>query len=681
MNPLTALRAIRALGSTAVALNALYKLGRKTGYFRFKEREKRKDFPVSSSPLLSLFDLPSRQALLTVLGPHGLERLTREADEIVGGKYRLFGGEPTAINLTPPSPHTHWTDLESRLQRCTFDIKLIWEPARFGWAFTLGRAFHVTGSERYAQAFWRFFETFQAANPPYFGENWMNGQEVGLRLMALTWAGQVFRQAEASTPERLAGLAVSIGIHAARIPATLLYARSQNNNHLLTEAAALYTASLALPEHPQAAQWHTTGLRWLNWCFKNQIDPTGEYVQHSANYHRLMLQTALWVFALDSKVSRLLKPENQEIFDSVTRENLTRAVRWLISLLDPISGRVPNLGPNDGAYIFPLTICPFEDYRPAAQAAWLAFAAQRPFQAGPWDEMALWFGLLPPQKELDNRLTFAEARPEIRRLASMHPAPLLSVTDSPCGRSWAYLRTAHFRSRPGHADLLHLDLWWHGLNITLDPGTYSYNASPPWDNALTSTLVHNTITVDGREQMTRVSRFLYLDWADATAQEHSTNDADGIRRISAQTHAYARLGIGHTRTVTVFADEQRWLVQDELLNRRQEMRVFRLHWLLPDWEWQVENRHSLCEVRLQSPQGWVTLKVGCGDLTNPPAITLVRAGQAVWGNLADCPPTRGWFSPTYGVKNPALSLAVEVQSAETVQFTTEFIFPAMDDSP
>jgi len=35
----------------------------------------------------------------------------------------------------------------------------------------------------------------------------------------------------------------------------------------------------------------------------------------------------------------------------------------------------------------------------------------------------------------------------------------------------------------------------------------------------------------------------------------------------------------------------------------------------------------------------------------------------------------GWASPTYAIKVPALSLAVETQSANDVQFITEFIFP------
>lgn len=671
-----AIKAARQLGLTAVTLNALYKLGLKAGYFRLVDHRPQTIDHRPSSIVHHLFSLPSREQLLAVLGPAGLEHLTRDANEIVAGKYRQFacasaadtgGGEPVEINLQPPTLR-HWTECETAHHAT--DIKFTWEPARFGWAFTLGRAYHATGDEKYAEAFWRYFEDFQAANPPYFGENWMNGQEAGLRLMAFAWAGQVFRQAKQTSPSRLAALAASIGIHAARIPATLLYARSQNNNHLLTEAAALYTAALALPDHPDFDRWLKTGQEWLNWCFENQIDETGEYVQHSTNYHRLMLQTALWASGVRRQVSGAPLAPDPSPLTPRSRENLARATHWLLSLLDPTSGGVPNLGANDGAYIFPLSSLPFNDFRPVAHAAARAFIDYTP-TPGPWNEMALWFGL-PRGKSLSEIPSPPSISPHfpvvLRKWGDERGAP----------NSWGYLRAARYKSRPSHADQLHFDLWWRGWNIAQDAGTYSYNASPPWDNRLASTLVHNTVTVDGQEQMTRVSRFLYLDWADATAREHPTDGEAFLQRISAQTEAYAHLGVHHTRTVTVYPDE-RWRVEDELLNRGQAPRAYRLHWLLPDWEWEVENRDSIFEIRLKSPQGCVTLHIDVQPATMQPSTTLVRAGEVVWGNLSNCPTTRGWVSPTYSVKNPALSLAVEVQSAGTVQFTTDFIFPTIDD--
>jgi hypothetical protein len=683
---LTALKALRELGPTQVGLLALYKLGLKSGHYRRSENTQTHpaafDFPLP---------LPESEKLLASLGPDGLSQLRRDADEIVGGHFRAFGGPPVPIQLAPPSPQTHWANLEARpnlsfrrsraaateksvpvnerfladARNDNLDIKLAWEPARFGWAFTLARAWQASGDETYPAAFWRYFETFQAENSPFFGENWTSGQEVGLRLIAFAFAGAVFRHSEHTTPTRLAALAVSMGQHASRIVPTLAYARAQNNNHLLTESAALYTAGLALPDHPQAEHWRKTGQKWLAWCFKHQIDSTGEYVQHSANYHRLMLQMALWINVIASRaqpseaisssqrgiahwhcvpahVSGKYSPRN----DMATRENLSLAAHWLFCLLDFESGKVPNLGPNDGAYIFPFTNLPFEDYRPVTQAAARAFLGYS-LPPGAWDEMSLWFNVE------SQRLKVEAATPSDLRILGMYPTTLQASE-----HSWAYLRTARLKSRPGHADLLHLDLWWRGQNITLDPGTFRYNDSPPWDNPLTSALYHNTVTVDGLDQFTRVSRFLYLDRADATRVKA------GPGSLSARHSAYRRLGVRHTRTVSAITPDH-WRVEDELLNLRGKLHTFRLHWLLPDGEYELEKRDEKLEMRLKLPVGWLSLQISSPHLplTN---YSLVRAG--------DPDPLRGWFSPTYNVKVPALSLAVEVQSAGNVGFVSEFVF-------
>ena len=124
-------------------------------------------------------------------------------------------------------------------------------------------------------------------------------------------------------------LARGVAIHAARIPHTLVYARSQNNNHLVTEAAGLYSAGLALND----PAWRDLGWRWLNWAFQHQISGYGEYIQHSTNYQRVMLQAALWTDAV-----------RDVPWPHATLQALERAAHFLFSMLDPVSGRVPNLG-------------------------------------------------------------------------------------------------------------------------------------------------------------------------------------------------------------------------------------------------------------------------------------------------------------------------------------------------
>ena len=435
------------------------------------------------------------------------------------------------LRLATDEPLQPWDDYESGKAALgkDQDIKFTWEPGRFGWAFTLGRGRHLTGDERYSQVFWEYTDKFMDANPPYLGPHWSSAQEVALRLAALAWSLRVFLASTASTHACQARLVQTIADHAARIPPTLLYARSQNNNHLLSEAAGLYTAGLLLEGvHPRAAHWRNLGWHWFQQGIQTQVALDGIYSQHSANYQRLMLQLALWMNLLQK--SSFLPSRSGVSFNTLTLEHLDKATRWLIGLLDGESGKLPNLGPNDGAYIFPLTQHPFDDYRPVLQAAAQAFCQERLFDED--TEMGLWFGCdTTPEPAQAKNLALQDAASGQLKLAG--------------SQSWAYLRAVHFTSRPGHADQLHLDLWWRGLNLAQDAGTYRYTASAPWDNALTHASVHNTVTVNGQDQMRRAGRFLYLDWARA---EGSVGEAG---TISAWHDGYKKLGILHSRKITV----------------------------------------------------------------------------------------------------------------------------------
>lgn len=649
---LITLKSLLRLGLEPLALNALYKFGLWTGHYRrtIDRRPKTIDRPLST--VHSLFALPSRDQLLQTLGQEGKTALPREADEIAEGKVRLFGGEPVPLQLAFNEPLHHWTDYETGKTPIPYslspiyDIKFIWEPARFGWAFTLGRAYYITQDDKYAEAFWKYFEQFDDGNPPYLGPHWMNGQEVAIRLMALVWAAQVFETASASSPARRERLIQSIADHAVRIPPTLIYARSQNNNHLLTESAALLTAGHALRDHPQARRWRELGWSWLNHALRRQISSYGEYIQHSTNYHRLMLQCALWVDAI-------LRGRGER-WPALTFRALIRASHWLFSMLDPASGRTPNLGANDGALILPLSSAPFNDFRPTVQAAARAFL-RTSLPEGAWDELSLWLGL-PATEHTSGSDAY--------------------LTDHLRGRdSWAYLRASRFKSRLSHMDQLHFDLWWRGLNVAQDAGTYLYNAEPPWDNPLISTRVHNTVAVDGRDQMTRGGRFLTLDWFPAYSKSLIEADEKILGRVLAYHKGYQRLGIRYERIASVFTDGH-WEVRDNLIFTKPGEHVFRLHWLLPDWEWKTENREERVEIRLKSPYGWIVLLLRAESGMSSPdlRISLARAGELLHGRR-DVMLFEGWSSPTYGVKVPALSLAAEVASSNYFSFISEFIFP------
>jgi hypothetical protein len=638
---LIAPKALRQMGVTPLFLYAGYQFKLRSGILRLQTPAGIHKQATGNFEINKIVRPASKEKIKQVIGKHEVD-LFNEADEILNGHVRIFGSEPRAFDFAPPQPLKHWTEYATRLPGGA-DIKPVWEVGRFGWATVLARAYWLSKDEHYAEGLWQLTEKFLAVNPVNIGPQWSSAQEVALRLIALGFCYSLVAEAGASTQPRKELLAASLASHAERIPPTLDYARALNNNHLFSEALGLYTAAALLPEHPKATQWRQQGRKFFLAGLSAQIHADGSYAQHSANYQRLMLQLGTWFILVANSLG--------ETVPKTGTSQLKAATIWLLNLLDEASGQVPNLGPNDGAYILPLTILPFEDYRPALQAAGLALENKSYWENGPWDEMTLWLGLRP--------VTHANKRKRAEK-------PIRLEGED----SWAYLRVAEFHERPGHADQLHLDLWWRGLNIAQDAGSYVYTAAVPWDNALASTRVHNSVMLADHEQMTRAGRFLWLDWAQGKILSSQRAQDGRLIAAEAEHDGYRKLGATHRREVRV-EESGRWVVSDRILPLHKGQRPMRarLHWLLPDWDWKFQNE----ELHIQSPYGVVKLFVqtSVGDQAE---FQLVRAGELVRGS-GPADTILGWRSPAYGVKLPALSFNVDVNGPLPITITSTWTFP------
>jgi len=467
----------------------------------------------------------------------------------------------------------------------------------------------------------------------------------------MTWCFGLyaFLSSPHTTPERVVALSTMIAVTAARIEAYIGYALSQNNNHGISEAMGLFTAGLLFPEFKRAESWRSRGKKLLEGQALTQIYADGAYIQHSTNYQRVMLHDFLWALRLAEL--------NDSPFSRDVYAQLLRSVEFLDGITDDYSGRVPNYGNNDGALVLPLTDCDYGDFRPTLQAMYYLGARRRRFGNGPWDEALVWvFGT----ESLNAPILSRETQ-----------QPLTSVSGYSVLRgseSWAMIRCAVYCDRPAHADQLHLDLWWRGLNIALDSGTFLYHTASPWDCAFLSTAAHNSVTVDGKDQMRRFSRFLWVDWARGSKLHHARDREWEF--WSGEHNGYKRLGVSHRRIIERRGDV--WNVRDDILGGGHH-RV-RLHWLLPDFPAVVDD--SAGTVQLKTPKGLVHIRAKCATNAN---FTLVRAGERLAGN-ASCAgeSTRGWVSRTYASKQPALSLALEAYGKLPIMFETVFEFAGKD---
>jgi hypothetical protein len=633
-------KSILQLGLEQSSQYGLYQFGLKSGQIA-RQSPIHAIQPENGNPIDFPWLIPDRNLLSASFGENAKD-LTIEAYEILHGQFRCFGGPLKPILLRPTvTPPEHWTvaTIESQQQ----DIKWFWEPARFGWAFSLARAYASFGGEEYAQFFWEKLEEFNAFNPVNGGPNWASAQEVAIRLMAVAFAAGVFRDSSSSTTERLGLLRGFIRVHADRIPLTINYSRAQNNNHLLTEAAGLWTAAVLLRGDTAARRWNALGQANFNRGIVKQVALDGSYAQYSNNYHRVLLHCALWVYGLYQG-----KQKPEEIFTAPALTRLKAAVLYLLDQTDATTGEVSNYGHNDGANILPLAQAKYSDFRPTLQAAARIFLEMDPFPAGPWDEPCIWLGCQPPTcKNSSHQIPVA-------------PAVLkLSGPDS-----WAILRANTYHSRPAHADQLQVDLWFQGKALALDAGTYAYNEPDPWENALASVAVHNTIQVDGSEPMTRAGRFLWLDWDQAELLHRDVINGE----VAARRNGYRRVGVGHERHLTHPSDKE-WLILDRLTNssRKSQPHILRLHWLIADLPWSMNGN----VLELRHPAGLIRLEI------NSPAagrLTLDRAGERLLGT-GSAPAISGWVSPTYGVRLPALSFSITWQSNLPFEIASRWLLP------
>lgn len=574
------------------------------------------------------------------------EKSIEVADRILAGEFPFFGysrnlGFPPRWRRNPATcsdtPRPHWSKID---EFGSGDVKLCWEANRFSWAFALSRAYARSGDERYAEAFWQLFEDWVEKNQPNSGINWKCGQEVSFRAMAMCFSFYAFAHSAASTSERVARLVTVIAIHARRIEAYIEYALSQKNNHGISEGTGLWTIGLLFPELAGSRHWRARGKRVIESEVRRQIYADGSYVQHSANYHRLMLHDLGWSLRLGELNGDPLAPD--------VLQALCKATHFLHALTDATTGWTPNYGANDGALLLPLSDCDYPDMRPVLQSSHFIAEREALFPPGPWDEEMVWLN--------------GAASLKASRLRSVPPADL-NAAEGGCytihsGDSWAMLRASKYVDRPSQADQLHLDLWWRGINILCDPGTYSYNGEAPFDDGFASTRYHNTVAVDGTDQMTRVGRFLWADWADVKVRRFDS--CRGFRVLEAEHDGYGRRGIIHRRIVTCISPSA-WIVVDDLVGRGHHQ--LRLHWLMPDMPARFIDENT---VELHASVGVLRVHTFSSSTSS---FSVTRAGQKIAGGLLpEQETTCGWSSRYYARKEPALSLVRECCCSLPIRF-------------
>ena len=430
----------------------------------------------------------------------------------------------------------HWSEVQD-LTKEAGDIKYVWEKARFSFLYDVIRCDYHFEDDQSAYAF-KEIEDFITKNPINQGPNYKCSQEISLRVLNWTFALYYYKDSSNLTEALFQKIMHSIYWQIHHVYHNIHFSRiSVRNNHAITETLLLYLSEKLFPFFPNVAKWSEKGKKWFEQEIAYQIYEDGTFLQFSMNYHRVVVQLLTWGIQL----AKL----NGDTFDKVVYERAQKSLDFLDACIDPVSGELPNYGSNDGALFFKLTNDDYRVYR--SQLDDLRAVLNGYIYFG--SKSSLWYGIQPKQKK-------QAALPEISEFTK---GGYYIIQE---GNTKTFIRCGAYKDRPYQSDNLHIDIWIDGKNVLRDNGSYQYNTSKELINYFNGSEGHNTISIDGKDQMQKGDRFIWNYWVKYAKANLTESQNKFVFKGEIKGFKHLDSNILHQRIVTKSKGLNEWIVKD-----------------------------------------------------------------------------------------------------------------------
>ena len=512
------------------------------------------------------------------------------------GKFIFFNSVPFNIGknydwVTNPDTgykydiNKHWTEIADYSKEAG-DIKYVWEKSRFSYLYDIIR-YDYHFNEDCALFVFSEILSWIDANPINCGPNYRCSQETSLRVLNWTFALHYYRNSLFLTEDVFNKIQFAIYWQIDHVYKNINFSRiAVRNNHAITETLALYLIGLLFPQFPDAEKWKQKGKAWFEEEIAYQIYEDGTFLQFSMNYHRVVVQLLTWAIVLSEK--------NNESFSAIIYDRAKKSVQFLRTCMIDENGYLPNYGANDGALFFKLNETTYRDYRPSLDA--LARALKTELSILKENEDAYWYDL---NHETTNRWVPS---------AGIHSFSVGGYYVLRENKSLTFIRCGNHKDRPSQADNLHLDVWYKGENVLLDAGSYKYNTDDETLRYFMGTASHNTVMLDGYDQMKKGARFIWYDWSQCKNATCDETKESYLFKGSIDAFKHVSKDIIHQREIIKIKDQPKWIIKDVIVNKPHGIFMRQL-WHLPlqhfPVKWKSVNGNNE-EISKQMNEGFVS---------------------------------------------------------------------------
>ena len=403
------------------------------------------------------------------------------ADEALEHTFYVHDGYQPAFNYGKDINWKYWPVKDNELR---------WQLHRHKWFTPMGKAYRISGDEKYAKE-WTFQyldwvkknpltqvgkEEYELASTGEVRGNAENARfawrplETSHRLQDQINQLTLFINSPSFTPAFLTEFLVNYHRHAVHI----LGNYSDQGNHLLFEAQRMLAAGAFFPEFKEASAWRKSGIDILNREIKVQVYPDGGQFELDLHYHLACIE----IFCKALRMADV---------NGFRNEFPTHYVSTIESMI-----------------MFYMNVC-YPDYTNPC------FSDAK--KGNPQTEQANykeWLKLFPENKQI---LYFATNGQE---------------GETPANLSKGFLKSGFFTFRNGwkkdamvmvvkagpkgewhcQPDNGTFELWFNGKNLFPDSGSYIYAGGPEvmkLRNWFRQTAVHNTLTLDNKNLETTES--------------------------------------------------------------------------------------------------------------------------------------------------------------------------------
>ena len=522
--------------------------------------------------------------------------------------------------------------------------KHVWEVNRMQFLLLLALDYKKSGDLKYLVLFCHHLATWRESNPYLVGVNWYSNIEVNLRLICWYFCWQVLdvdnlRKRDSAIDEFIGDVWMPLICEHAEYSYRHPSYYSSANNHLISEYAGLFLAACKwnIPHRRSRLKYAQKGLERE---ILKQNTAEGVNREEAAEYIQFIDDFFL--------IAAVVGDDTGHPFSGAYKERLHAMAGYMNAMLDS-SFNYPMYGDGDDGFVLrPDAGGHFNNFRSLLVSFATYFEDSSLKRVGlAWDEKNdLLFGRAGREK------FEALAQTELRDGNSFFPESghfvFRKVSNGDAGICETYM---HFDAAPlgflsiaahGHADALSFILHVDGCPVLVDPGTFTYHTHKDLRRFFVSTLAHNTVCVNGKNQAEQAGPTMWLNHYRTNVVSCDENAGE----VVATHDGYRAEGVSHTRRVQFDRDANEFAITDTLRCEKPATVEIPFH-LHPAAG--VELRGAVAEISAPGCRG-VSLEL---DKKLHYAIR-----------------TDGWYSEHFGEKEPSKFLYAKMECNGNVEFVT-----------